>query len=121
MKPHRIIAIGALAALLAACQSATYSPRPMPVQPQGIEGQWVGADGIAISTFSNGTFSSVFSQTGELLTRGNYIMTDAQTVDISFFSMKSERNKKARCLIASTNQMNCTDDGNTQFTLVRRI
>jgi hypothetical protein len=120
MNLHRIIAIGALAGLLAACQSATYSPRPMPVQPQGIDGQWTDPNGI-ISSFSNGRFETRTTDTNSLLAEGSYRQVSAQVVEIELTSLLRQTTSRVNCALASQSQLNCTSSTGAQFTLVRRI
>ena len=120
MKLHRIIAIGALAGLLAACQSASYSPRPMVVQPQGIEGQWVDPNGI-ISSFSAGRFETRTTDTNSLLAEGSYRHVSDQIVEIELTSLLRQTTSRVNCALAGQSQLNCTSSTGSQFTLVRRI
>ena len=121
MNLHRIIAIGALASLLAACQSASYSPRPMAVpQPQGIEGQWTDPNGI-ISSFSNGRFETRTTDTNSLLAEGTYTQVSPQVVEIELTSLLRQTQPRVNCALASQSQLNCTSSSGSQFTLVRRI
>ncbi|MFH1516705.1 MAG: hypothetical protein ABIH17_02385 [Pseudomonadota bacterium] len=138
MKFHRIIAIGALAGLLAACQSASYSPRPLPPQlPQGIEGEWLdqnsrvsGIDSTGqvsgseylVSTFRGGRFDSKSSTSGLMVAEGTYTMLSDTLVEINVTPLSTGRAPSvARCALASQSQLNCTSSTGSQFTLVRRI
>jgi hypothetical protein len=105
-------------AALAACQSA--GPGGSPIAPSGVDGEWMSADGVAISSLNGGKFSSRIVATGETVTTGTYTMRDARTIDLDFFSVKSQQNTKATCMLVSSNQMNCTLAAGTNFTLVRR-
>lgn len=123
MNLHRIIAIGAFASLLAACQSATYSPRPIAVpqpQPQGIEGQWTDPNGI-ISSFSNGRFETRTTDTNSLLAEGTYTHVSAQVVEIELTSLLRQTQSRVNCALVTRSQLNCTSSSGSQFTLVRRI
>lgn len=121
MKLHRTLAIGALAGLLAACQSATYSPRPIQMQPQaGIEGQWTDPNGI-ISSFSNGRFETRTTDTNSLLAEGTYTQVSSQVVEIQLTSLLRQTQSRVNCALASQSQLNCTSSTGAQFTLVRRV
>ncbi|WP_422371451.1 outer membrane lipoprotein Omp10 [Hoeflea sp.] len=120
MNTLRIIAVSALAALLAACQSATYTPRPIQPQPQGIEGQWTDPNGI-ISSFVNGRFETRTTDTNSLLAEGTYRYVSDRIVEIELTSLLRQTNSRVNCAMASPSQLNCTSSTGSQFTLVRRI
>lgn len=120
MKLHRIIAVSALAGLLAACQSATYSPRPIAAQPQGIDGQWTDPNGI-ISSFFNGRFETRTTDTNSLLAEGSYRYVSDQMVEIELTSLLRQTTSRVNCALASPSQLNCTSSTGAQFTLVRRV
>ncbi|WP_025029070.1 hypothetical protein [Nitratireductor aquibiodomus] len=85
----------------------------------GVEGQWMGTDGVAVSTLHGGRFSSRAVETGEVLTEGSYSHRDATTIELSFYSLKSQQQTAATCLLASSDQMNCTLANGTNFVLTR--
>ena len=117
-------AIIAVAGLLAACTSTPGSDSRPPVGSQaqtGVEGDWVGTDGVAVSSLRGGQFSSRSLATGEALTTGSYVARDARTIDLDFFSVRSNQNTKATCILADVNQMNCTLASGTQFVLRRKL
>jgi hypothetical protein len=58
-------------------------------------------------------------QTGETLTEGTYKFRDQNTIDLSFYSVKTKQQTAAACLLANPNQMNCTLGNGTQFVLNR--
>lgn len=120
MNLHRIIAVGALAGLLAACQSATYSSRPVEVQPLGIDGQWTDPNGI-ISSFYNGRFETRTTDTNSLLAEGSYRYVSDQIVEIELTSLLRQTTSRVNCALATPSQLNCTSSTGAQFTLVRRI
>lgn len=120
MKLQRIIATGALAGLLAACQSVSYNPRPLPVQPQGIEGQWTDPNGI-VSSFSAGRFETRTTDTNSLLAEGTYRQVSNQVVEIELTSLLRQTTSRVNCAMVTQSQLNCTSSTGAQFTLVRRI
>lgn len=121
MNKLRIIAISAMVALLAACQSATYTPRPIqPQTQQGIEGQWTDPNGI-ISSFINGRFETRTTDTNSLLAEGTYRYVSDRIVEIELTSLLRQTNSRVNCAMAGPSQLNCTSSTGSQFTLVRRI
>ena len=98
--------------------STTVAPGKAP--GSAVEGSWMSQDGVAVSTLSGGQFSSRVVATNEVVTTGTYTMRDQRTIDLNFFSVKSQQNTQATCLLVSSGQMNCTLASGTQFTLVRR-
>ena len=121
MNTHRILAVGALAVILAACQSASYSPRPVPAaQPQGIDGQWTDPNGI-ISSFNAGRFETRTTDTNSLLAEGSYRYVSDQMVEIELTSLLRQTTSRVNCALATPSQLNCTSSTGSQFTLVRRI
>jgi hypothetical protein len=109
----------AIAALLAACQSAGPSLRSAPT-PQGVEGQWISADGVAISTFSGGQFTTTATDTGNKLADGSYTMVDSRTAAITVVSLIRQTTTNVNCALASANQLNCTSSEGANFVLTRR-
>ncbi|MCB1468520.1 MAG: hypothetical protein M9944_05155 [Rhizobiaceae bacterium] len=116
--------IALLAGMLAACTSGTPDGGrrpPMGPQATGVEGDWVGTDGVAVSSLRGGSFSSRSQATGEALTNGTYAFRDARTIDLDFFSIRTSQNTKATCILVDVNQMNCTLASGTQFVLTRKL
>jgi hypothetical protein len=112
-----------LAMVLAGCQSTPRGlgrPAVAPVAASPFDGQWIGTDGVAVSTLRNGTFESRSVQTGEQLTNGTYSVRDQSMIDLDFYSIKSQKRTTAACLLVSRNQMNCTLASGTRFVLNRR-
>jgi hypothetical protein len=109
-----------VATLLAGCMSSP-GGGPSGGAQTGVEGDWIGTDGVAVSSIKAGKFSSRSLATGETLTNGTYTMRDPKTIDLDFFSVRTNQNTKATCLLAAVNQMNCTLASGTQFVLTRRL
>lgn len=125
MTTRTIVSAGTIAlfaSLLAGCMSAPGGRPPVGGAAQtGFEGDWVGADGVAVSSLRGGQFSSRALATGETLTNGTYTSADAKTINLDFFSVKSQKRTLATCILADVNQMNCTLDSGTQFVLTRKL
>ena len=119
---HAISMIG-LAGFLSACQTIDFggNQSAATAPPLGAaEGQWVGTDGVAVSTFANGAFSSNATDTGAKLAEGSYQYTDARSVSINFKSLIRKTSVSANCAVVTDTQMNCTSSSGAQFSLVRK-
>lgn len=119
MKTGTILSLGVVAAglALAGCQSPMGGGQ---ARQTGVEGAWIGSDGVAVSTLREGRFASRSVETGETLTEGSYTHRSGDTIDLSFYSLKSQRNTEATCLLATPDRMNCTLADGTNFVLTRR-
>jgi hypothetical protein len=120
---RKLTGISALAAMLAlsACQTIDFGGPVAVAPPVGAaEGQWVGTDGVAVSTFSNGAFSSSATDTGAKLAVGSYQYTDPRSVAITFKSLLRGTTVNANCAVVTQSQMNCTSSSGAQFSLIRR-
>ena len=121
MRKYLALALICSASALTACQTID-GGRPIAVAPPAgaAEGQWVGTDGIAVSTFNNGVFSSAATDTGSKLAEGTYRYTDPNTVAITFTSLMRQTVVNANCAVVSQTQMNCTSSSGAQFSLLRK-
>lgn len=110
------------AGLLSACQTASLGGGSggSISRPSGIDGDWVGTDGVAVSSFVGGTFTSRATDTGQVLAQGNYTYRDQKNIDIAFRSLIRNTSVNAACIVVTPSQMNCTSSSGAQFTLVRR-
>lgn len=114
--------------LLTACQIAgpslvstapTYRQPTQPVQPQGIEGSWIGTDGIGISTFKNGQYTVTASDTGNRLAVGTYSYTTQTLAAVTFKSLLRGTTINANCQLMNAQQLNCTTSSGAQLVLRR--
>jgi hypothetical protein len=121
---RKLTGISAAAALLAlsACQTIDYGvPIAAAPPPAGaVEGQWVGTDGAAVSTFANGAFRSNDAETGAKLAEGSYTYSDPRSVSITFTSLVRRTVVSANCAVVTQTQMNCTSSSGAQFSLLRK-
>jgi hypothetical protein len=104
-------------AALAACQSA--GPGGPGMAPTGVDGQWMSSDGVAVSTFSGGNFTTTAVDTGNKLAEGTYVVSGAN-VTINGTSVIRQTPVSFNCLMAGGRQLNCTSSSGQNFTLVRR-
>ncbi|MGF9563345.1 outer membrane lipoprotein Omp10 [Neorhizobium sp. JUb45] len=120
MKLKLSLALVAVATLSACVSSAP--PRQMasaPPQPQGVEGTWSDPNGI-ISTFQGGTFNTRSTDNNALLASGNYVTLSPTLVEINMTSLVRKTQSKVNCALVNMNQLNCTADSGSQFSLSRR-
>lgn len=120
MNCKRVSAGLAAVAMLAGCSITGPGGPPRVNQPAGVDGEWIGTDGVAVSTFNGGQFRSTATDTGELLATGNYRYVSQDLVEITINSIIRQTTSKANCAVASTRQLNCTSATGAQFVLVRR-
>ncbi|WP_011582044.1 MULTISPECIES: hypothetical protein [Chelativorans] len=85
-----------------------------------LEGQWVDAQGVGVSTFSGGQFATVASDTGNRLSQGTYRFRDGQTVEISMTSLIRQTQTNLTCSLTTPNQLSCTSAQGQRFVLTRR-
>ncbi len=120
MRTVRLLAASAALATLAGCQMAGQGSGPVVRAPSGVEGDWVGTDGVAVSRFSNGAFETYARDTGNKLAQGSYTMRDSRTIDITLTSLIRQTTSSVACSMATPSQLNCTSSTGNQFVLVRR-
>lgn len=121
-----ILATGGIVAALAlaGCQMA---PReapptgPIAAAPTGnIEGSWIDEAGTGLTTFSNGRFQTVATDSGERLSEGSYTFRDMNLVEINGQSIIRQSAISFNCAIATPEQLNCTSAAGQQFILRRQ-
>lgn len=116
------IAAIATALLLSACVSSNGpGGGPVTVAPTGVEGEWMSADGVAVSRFSGGVFETVATDTGNKLADGNYRYVDQKTVQITVVSLIRQTTSTVNCALATSAQLNCTSSTGQQFILTRKM
>lgn len=107
---------------IAGCQTG---PGPGPTgpvvrAPQGVEGEWLSTDGVAMSRFNGGTFETLAVDTGNKLATGTYQNNGPTAVSISVTSIIRQTTSSVNCSLVTTSQMNCTSSAGQQFVLVRK-
>lgn len=115
-------ALACTATLLAGCVSSGPGGvgGPIAAAPRGVEGSWLSTDGVAVSSFSGGVFQTNALDTGNKLAEGSYRMADPRTVEITMHSLIRQTTTNVNCLLATSNQLNCTSAAGQQFVLTRR-
>lgn len=94
---------------IAACQTAGTS---------GISGQWASADGVSVTSFTDGNFVTRVVSTNEVVAEGRY-QEGADGIQMSWFSVVANEQRSAVCRYASRTQLSCTPRGGTPFTMSR--
>ncbi len=121
-----ILVTGGVAAALAmaGCQmTPREAPRTGPVAsgPTGnIEGSWIDEAGTGLTTFSNGRFQTIATDSGERLSEGTYTFRDMNFVEINGQSIIRQSAVSFNCAVATTDQLNCTSAAGQQFILRRQ-
>ncbi|MCV0393843.1 MAG: hypothetical protein K5872_11940 [Rhizobiaceae bacterium] len=114
----------ALAALglLAGCVMGPVERRSPAVasQPTGVEGQWVDEQGVGVSTFAGGAFTTRALDTNSRLSEGSYRFVDNRTVSIEVRSLIRNTTSNVNCALATPNRLNCTNSEGNRFVLTRR-
>lgn len=108
-------------ATLSACVSSTPTRQmaSAPQLPQGVEGTWSDPNGI-ISTFQGGNFNTRSTDNNALLASGTYVSMSPTLVEINMTSLVRKTQSKVNCALVNMNQLNCTADSGSQFSLSRR-
>ncbi len=122
MKTKTALSLIALAAALSSCSYYGGSPGPLPVAtraPTTVEGTWVDPNGI-VSTFQGGAFNTRTTDSNQLLASGTYINTGDRMVEINMTSLLRKTQSRVNCALVTSNQLNCTTDTGSQFSLARR-
>jgi len=106
---------------IAGCQTGSPPPGgPVARAPQGVQGEWLSTDGVAMSRFNAGTFETLATDTGNKLATGTYTNTSPTMVQISVTSIIRQTTSSVNCSLVTPAQMNCTSSSGQQFVLVRR-
>lgn len=119
---RKLASCAALASVLVVSGCAMVGPGPGsgPARQSGVEGQWMDAQGVAVSTFTGGAFQSVATDTGNRLSEGTYRYRDRSNVEISMTSLIRQTQTSVNCALVSPSQLNCTNTEGQNFVLTRR-
>ena len=85
-----------------------------------VDGEWLSTDGVAVSHFRGGVFSTTATDTGNKLADGSYRFTENGVISISGTSLIRQTPIAFNCLLASPQQLNCTNANGQNFSLNRR-
>lgn len=112
------IAAIALAALAGCSTSGGGSTRVAAASP--VDGEWLSTDGVAVSRFQGGVFSTTATDTGNKLAEGSYRFTENKMISITGTSLIRQTPIAFNCLLATPQQLNCTNATGQNFSLNRR-
>ena len=110
--------IAAAAVLLAGC--TTSGPGGTQASRNPVEGEWVSTDGVAVSRFTGGVFTTNATDTGNKLAEGSYRIGQDRTISIQGTSLIRQTPIAFNCLLANPEQLNCTNAAGQNFSLNRR-
>lgn len=113
------IAAVALAAL-AGCSTSGGSGGTRAAATSPVDGEWLSTDGVAVSRFQGGIFSTTATDTGNKLAEGTYRFNENRMISISGTSLIRQTPIAFNCLLASPQQLNCTNATGQNFSLNRR-
>ncbi|MBP1848918.1 outer membrane lipoprotein Omp10 [Rhizobium halophytocola] len=120
MKTKVLVFLSVVPLALSACMSSPGPRRlPPPMQADGVEGAWVDPNGI-VSTFQGGAFTTRTTDTNQMLASGTYTKLSGRLVEINMTSLIRNTQQKVNCALVTSNQLNCTAEGGSQFSLTRR-
>lgn len=127
MKTLRTVAGVAAAALAASALSGCMAMNPGSSGPpvsaapaSGVEGEWNSTDGVAVSRFSGGVFTTTATDTGNKLADGSYRMVDGKNVEVTVISLIRNTTTNVNCTLVTSSQLNCTSSSGQNFVLTRR-
>lgn len=107
---RRAPTIAILAALvLAGCQTMAGG---------GIEGTWASEDGVSVTTFSDGAFSTRVTSTNEVVAEGQYQVA-ADGLQLTWFSVVANEQRSAVCRRAERNRLVCQPRNGDSFSMTR--
>ncbi|MGC4025046.1 MAG: hypothetical protein QM744_07730 [Mesorhizobium sp.] len=113
------IAAIALAAL-AGCSTGGGSSPTRVAAASPVDGEWLSTDGVAVSRFQGGVFSTSATDTGNKLAEGSYRFTENKMISITGTSLIRQTPIAFNCLLATPQQLNCTNATGQNFSLNRR-
>ena len=110
------ISLATAALVLAGCQTAKIDPT---AGGGGLAGNWAPENGGYRAVFDNGAFSTVASDTGNVISQGSYVAQSESEVVLNWSSNITGQQNSATCARPSPDVLNCTDGGGKTFTLRR--
>lgn len=106
-----LVLVAIVAATLTACQSARFGG--------GVDGTWISSDGVLVSTFSQGAFTSRVTTTGETVVEDGRYSRTGDKLTLAWTSLVANQRRSAECTVNSPTVMSCTPSQGDAFTLTR--
>lgn len=113
------IAAVAIAAL-AGCSTSGGGGQTRTAASSPVDGEWLSTDGVAVSRFQGGVFSTMATDTGNKLAEGSYRLSENRMITITGTSLIRQTPIAFNCLLATPSQLNCTNANGQNFSLNRR-
>ena len=107
-------------AALAGCSTSGGGGQSRMAAASPVDGEWLSTDGVAVSRFQGGVFSTTATDTGNKLAEGSYRFTENRMISISGTSLIRQTPIAFNCLLATPQQLNCTNATGQNFSLNRR-
>lgn len=83
-----------------------------------MDGMWRSDDGVFVATFRDGSFTSRFTSTNEVLAQGTYTVTGGN-VSMQWVSVQAQQKRSASCSFTGTATVSCNQAGGGRFGLSR--
>lgn len=93
---------------------------PLAAAAKRFEGEWSSTDGAAVSRFYGGVFTTTDAGSGTKVADGSYVLTDERNAQITVKSLVRGTTSNVACLLASEEQLNCTNASGATFILTRK-
>ncbi|MCO5065056.1 MAG: hypothetical protein M9924_11670 [Rhizobiaceae bacterium] len=107
-------------AALAGCSTGGGGSPTRMAAASPVDGEWLSTDGVAVSRFQGGIFSTTATDTGNKLAEGTYRFSENRMISISGTSLIRQTPIAFNCLLATPQQLNCTNATGQNFSLNRR-
>lgn len=114
---RRITALAIALLALAGCQQ-TAKLDPL-AGGGGLTGTWIPDGGGYSALFANGIFRTTATDTGNVISEGNYVAISASQVELRWQSQITGAANLAQCQRPDANVLNCTDSAGKPFVLRR--
>lgn len=112
-----IIASVCIALLAAGCVSS--GPRLTASNASSfVDGNWTFGDGQFRARFRGGAFNSVFLQTNEQVSAGEYTVT-GNRVNLRWVSFRDRSERNATCRLSTATQLTCTQSTGQSFVMTK--
>jgi len=85
----------------------------------GLAGDWRPDSGGYVARFENGRFSTIASDTQNVISQGGYVAVSEQQVDLNWTSNVTGTANTATCTRPDNNTLDCKDGGGKPFVLRR--
>ncbi len=102
-----------MTAALSGCQQKEVAGPPI------LNGNWASSDGVYVAEFRNGNFQAVANDTGQVISRGEYVALASDRVQLTWTGLVSGNTSQADCTKPEANRLDCVDGNGGRFSLVR--